>query len=102
MDIGWIQKKVKSGKYLWTLHADVERRNDGLEIDDVEKALLGGTVLENYPNDPRGRSCLVCGENNGVPMHVVCGRNKADMLVIITIYKPISPKWLSPTERRKK
>ena len=99
MDIEWVGSKVKNNHYLWTLHADEERRNDGLEIEEVERALISGQILENYPNDPRGASCLVCGESKEIPIHVVCGKNNRDWLVIITVYKPKPPKWKSPTER---
>ena len=84
MDIEWIRRQVKSEDYLWTYHADEERRNDRLEISTVEAALVKGKILERYPNDPRGISCLVYGEAENVPIHVICGKNKADRLVIIT------------------
>lgn len=102
MDIEWIRAQIRHNQYLWTLHADEERRHDGLEIHDVEQVLLDGKVLEVYQNDPRGISCLVYGELKGVPIHVICGKNSKEWLVIITVYKPTLPKWKSPTERSKK
>lgn len=100
MDIEWIKTRVRQNKYLWSLHADEERRNDGLEIQDVEEALLNGKVLETYPQDPRGASCLVYGEcKKGVSVHIVCGKNSKEWLVIITVYRPVLPKWKTPTER---
>ena len=95
----WIQQRVRSEEYLFTKHADEERRNDNLSIGDVENALLNGQVLEDYPEDPRGASCLVNGSSSSKPIHVVCGRNRSGWLVIITVYIPTSPKWKSPTER---
>ena len=102
MDIQWIRSQIGSGQYLWTLHADEERRNDGLEVVDVEVALVEGMILESYPADPRGISCLVYGESKGRSIHVVCGKNQAERLVIITVYKPTSPKWSTPKQRRTK
>ncbi len=99
MDLGWLKTKIRQNQYLFTLHADEERRNDSFAIEDVEKALLEGQILETYPNDPRGSSCLVYGESKGVPVHVVCGRNSEEWLVIITVYRPTFPKWKTPTKR---
>lgn len=70
MEIDWLQQQIKSGKYLWTFHADQERRNDGLEILAVENAILTGRILEQYPNDPRGASCLVLGMFKEIPIHI--------------------------------
>jgi len=97
----WIHERVETSQYLLSLHADEERRNDGLEMADLETVLTGGMILEGYPGDPRGPSCLVYGTSRGIPVHVVCGRSRSDWLVIITVYKPEPPKWETPTRRGK-
>ena len=102
IEITWIKKSVKSGDYLFSVHADEERRADHLSIDDIELCLMNGDILENYPEDQRGISCLVSGEVNDNPIHVVCGKNKLGKLVIITVYVPTEPKWETPNKRRKK
>lgn len=99
MDIAWIKGQIRNNDYFWTLHADEERRNDGLEILDVETAILEGEILEQYPQDPRGPSCLIAGKTGEIPVHVVCGKNKAGSLVIITVYRPSFPKWKTPKKR---
>jgi hypothetical protein len=99
--IEWIHDKVRDGEYLITVHADAERRNDGLDIPDLENALLHGSVIEDYAEDKRGHSCLVLGRSSGHDVHIVCGRNRSGWLVIITVYLPGPPKWVTPTTRRK-
>ena len=101
LTLKWIREKIKKGEYIWTLHADQERRNDGLEIFEIEKAILKGEVIEEYPDHPRGPCCLIYGEGIEKPIHVVCGKNKKGMLVIITVYIPTLPKWKNPKERSK-
>ncbi|MFQ5830105.1 MAG: DUF4258 domain-containing protein [Candidatus Methylomirabilia bacterium] len=96
----WIRERVETDQYLLTIHADEERRNDGLEMADLETVLTGGVILEGYPEDPRGPSCLVSGESRRIPVLVVCGRNRSGWLVVITVYRPGRPKWESPTRRR--
>ncbi|MCS6902796.1 MAG: DUF4258 domain-containing protein [Candidatus Bipolaricaulota bacterium] len=101
LELGWIKERVRKNEYLYSFHADEERRNEGLRIAEVEEALLHGQILEDYPNDPRGPSCLVYGSSRGQPIHVVCGRNRSGWLVLITVYIPMMPKWKSPTERNR-
>lgn len=101
MDIEWIIEKLKQDEYYFSGHADMERMNDNLLISEVEEAIIGGSVLETYPNDKRGGSCLIVGfTKSGKPIHSVCGHSN-DMLVIITVYIPTPPKFVNPWERSK-
>ena len=69
---------------------------------EIEKALITGQILEEYPDDPRGASCLVLGYGNeGYPIHIVCGKTLSGRLRIITIYIPSLPKWINEKIRRK-
>jgi hypothetical protein len=102
LTLKWIHEKVQKDQYLLSLHADEERRADGLDIEDLEEALLNGKILEDYPEDTRGASCLLYGTSQERPVHVVCGKNRSGWLVIITVYVPSEPKWESPTKRRGK
>ncbi len=59
-----------------------------------------GEVIENYPEDARGHSCLVLGRGEGGrPIHVVCAPND-EYLAIITAYLPDPEVW-SPDFRRR-
>lgn len=58
-------------------------------------------ILEEYPHDLRGRSCIVYGKSGLTHIHVVCGKNKVGHLVLITVYTPSMPKWKTPVERNK-
>ena len=64
MDIEWIKHQVRSGNYEFSGHADDERQAEKIPIADVEGALINGEILEDYPNDPRGPSCLVLGHGS--------------------------------------
>ena len=98
-DIQWIQKKIRNDDYFFSLHGDQERQNDNLIIVEVEDALLSGRILEQYKDTGRGESCLVVGFTpKGKPIHVVCGKEE-DVLVIITVYIPMLPKFITPYKR---
>lgn len=101
MDIATIQGKINSGNYVYSLHADRERKHEGLTWQNIITALFAGRILEDYPDTGRGESCLVVGFSGTIPIHVVCGWREDD-LVIITVYIPCPPKFIDPFTRREK
>lgn len=97
--MNWIKKCVTDSNYYFSKHGDQERMDDDLTISDIEEALLCGRILEDYPDDKRGKSCLVVGfSNSGIPIHTVCGERN-DRMVVITVYIPKPPKFKTPYER---
>ena len=55
---------------------------------EVEVIVTHGELIEDYPNDPRGHSCLMLGFGDGSrAVHVVCSP-KDEYLAIITAYLP--------------
>ncbi len=68
---------------------------------EVRGVVTQGQLVESYPDDIRGYSCLLLGSgDNDRPIHVVC-TPKTDYLAIITAYLPSSSKWESDWQTRK-
>ena len=64
-----------------------------------ENATLAPTCRENYATHRRGACCLVGGTTRaGRPLHIVC-TTAQPVLVIITVYEPKPPKWITPIQR---
>ena len=60
---------------------------------EVRNVIDIGEIIEDYPEDSRGHSCLVLGAGeSGRPIHVVCSP-KEDYLAIITAYLPSEEEW---------
>ncbi len=69
----------------------------------IEEAILSleCKIIEDYPNDPRGPSCLVLGFTaQNLPIHVLCGMREPKVLIIITVYRPDPDKWIDWQIRR--
>ena len=96
-----IQRKVRNDQYDYTLHAEIERKADGLTFHQIETAILEGEILEQYPDDGRGESCLLVGFGDNIPIHVVCGR-RGTRIVLITVYVPKAPHFVDPWTRSSK
>jgi hypothetical protein len=85
-----------------TQHAQREMDAEEITLDEVLVAIIGSQVLEDYPEHLRGPCCLLYGRTlKERPLHIVC-TTAQPLLIIITVYEPIPPKWVSPTERREK
>lgn len=100
MNIAFIIKKVRDNQYDLSAHAHQERQVEQITIDEIEKTLLEGDIIEQYPNDPRGKSCLVSGKVMDQTLHLVCGI-RGDKLPIVTLYRPKPPIWKDYKTRAK-
>jgi hypothetical protein len=91
-------------KIIFTLHA-VEEMNAEEEIitlQEVRAVVFNGEIIEDYPEDKRGHSCLMLGiPDNKRPIHVVCAP-KEEFLAIITVYIPSLEKWEPGFRMRRK
>lgn len=61
MEIDDIRYLISRDQYELSIHAQQERLEDDLDVVEIETALMPGEILEDYPEDPRGESCLVLG-----------------------------------------
>jgi len=102
-----IQDKVRTAaaqRILFLSHAvrQMSRPDRMIRTTEVRDVIAKGVVIEAYPNDPRGSSCLVFGWGSGDrPVHVVCSP-KPDFLAIITAYLPDRDDWSDDFRVRRK
>ena len=77
-----------------------EMAEEDIVLDDVVQAIESGRILENYAEHRRGPCCLLFGyTGTRRPLHVVC-TTVQPVLILITVYEPMPPKWVTPTQRR--
>lgn len=91
-------------KILFLPHAvrQMSRPDRMISPAEIRDIVADGEIIEEYPDDPRGLSCLISGKGDGGrPIHVVC-TPKEDYLAIITAYVPILDNWEEGFSRRKK
>ena len=69
---------------------------------EVREVIMHGEVIEDYPEDPRGHSCLLLGfGGEGRAIHVVCA-HREEYLAIITAYLPDADEWSADFKMRVK
>lgn len=95
-----VQGQAIRGEVRVTRHAQQEMAEEDVTLDQVLQAIAAGQVLENYPDHQRGACCLLGGRTRtGRDLHVVCTTARP-VLILITVYEPKPPKWVTPTQRR--
>lgn len=95
-------KLAASKRILFLGHAIRQMSHPERMITSTEVAAVirAGEVIEDYPGDPRGHSCLLLGHGEGGrAIHVVCSP-KDEYLAIITAYLPRVDKWSADFRRR--
>jgi len=103
MKIETIRRKVRAGKYIVSFTHTEKVRLRKIDAEEIEEAIYEGTIIEPYPDDPRGASCLILGFASGDrPLHVICGKIEEDEILIITAYEPDPREWEVDWKTRKK
>ena len=95
--------KIAAGKKLLFLpHAikQMSRLDRMLSTAEIHEAINRGEIIEEYPDDARGASCLILYIGPKRVIHVVCSP-KPEYLAIITAYVPDPDIWTSDFKVRK-
>lgn len=82
-------------RILFLPHAlrQMSRADRMISAAEVRKVIEEGEIIEDYPEDSRGRSCLVLGRGReGRAIHIVC-TPKDEYLAVITAYIPKEDQW---------
>ena len=68
-----IRRKIQRQEYEYSLHAADQSVLRHIARREVEEAFESGTVIEDYPSDKYGPSCLVLGYTKaGRWLHIQC------------------------------
>lgn len=103
IELAVIREKVSIGKYVVSFTHTEKLRIRKISVMEIEQAINNGKIIEPYPGDPRGPSCLIMGfADNGRPLHIVCGKVDQEEVLIITAYEPDSREWEEDMKTRKK
>ena len=79
-----IQELVRNGLYYLTEHADYEAAVDGLDIYDIENAILAGSIRRTWPRE--GKYEVVGSTFDGRAIGMICRITVTGKLRVITVY----------------
>lgn len=96
-----IRLKVRGQAYEYALHAVDQSIRRRISRYEIEEAIETGEVIEDYPSDKYGPSCLILGFTvAGRPLHIQCTHPSRTRVKIITVYEPSAEEWIDHRERR--
>jgi len=101
VDIEDIKRKVGEGRYTISFTHTEKLRLRRIKAADIEQAVKSGNIIEDYPNDPRGRSCLILGRVGNRNLHILFARVVAEELLVVTAYEPDPEEWENDWQTRK-
>lgn len=95
-------RRAAAARLLFLPHAvrQMSRPDRMITSAEVRRVVEFGEVIEDYPEDVRGHSCLMLGRgDDGRAIHIVCAP-KEDYLAIITAYLPRADEWTNDFKMR--
>jgi uncharacterized protein DUF4258 len=96
-----IREKIASGQFEFSQHAVDQSIVRHISVRELREAMAGGEIIEDYPTDKYGPSCLVFGATLAHrPLHMQCSYPSRPLVKIITLYEPDPQRWVDFKVRR--
>ena len=90
-----IRAKIRANQFEFSKHAADNSILRLISVQEVRETLENGQIIEDYPDDKYGPSCLVLGfTRKGRVLHIQCSYPSRSLLKIITLYEPSAEEWI--------
>jgi hypothetical protein len=99
--INQLRQKITANQFEFTRHALDQTILRSITILEIREAMEDGEMIEDYPDDKYGPSCLVFGRTkSGRPIHLHCSHPSRETVKMITVYQPDPEQWIDFKVRR--
>ena len=96
-----IRQKITQDQFEFSEHAVDQSIIRHISVREFREAIENGEVIEDYPEDKRGPSCLIYGRTLADrPLHIHCSYPSRPVTKIITLYEPDPNLWIDFKIRR--
>lgn len=96
-----IREKFAAGQFEFSRHAVDQSIRRRISVRELREAMVAPEVIENYPDDKYGASCLLLGYTLARrPLHVQCSHPSRPVLKVITLYEPDPDLWIDLKVRK--
>ena len=96
-----LRSKIADGLFEFSEHAVDQSIIRHVSIQEIREAFANRQVIEDYPDDKYGPSCLVLGFTLGDrPLHILCSHPSRPLVKIVTLYEPDPDLWIDFQTRR--
>jgi hypothetical protein len=96
-----IRSKVASGQFEFSKHAVDQTLLRIITVNEVREAIASAEIIEDYPTDKYGPSCLLLGwTSSRRPLHIQCSYPSRALVKVITLYEPDPDLWINLRTRK--
>ena len=97
-----IREKIQKNNFELSKHAVDQSIIRNIKIAEIKEAIERGQIIEDYPDDKYGASCLIAGfTKEKRPLHIQSSYPLRTLIKIITIYQPSFQRWDDNFTKRK-
>ena len=97
-----IKRKFARDGFEFSKHATDQSILREISVREIRQAVSVGEVIEDYPYDKYGPSCLILGFTSaGRPLHIQCSYPSRPVIKVVTVYEPDPDGWIEFRTRRK-
>ena len=90
-----LREKISAGLFEFSKHAVDQSILRHVTLQEIRDAIAGGEIIEDYPDDKYGPSCLILGLTAaGRPLHIQCSYPSRPLVKIVTLYEPDANLWI--------
>ncbi len=84
-----IREKILRGEFEFSKHAVDQSILRHISVQELREAIGDGEIIEDYPTDKYGPSCLILGFTQvGRALHMQCGYPSRPLIKIILCMNP--------------
>ncbi|NOX62847.1 MAG: DUF4258 domain-containing protein [Chloroflexi bacterium] len=95
-----IREKILTGAFEFSEHALEQSIIRHISVQEVHEAIRNAEIIEDYPDDKYGPSCLVLGfTRRNRPLHIHLSYPSRPPIKIITLYEPDPLRWIDHRKR---
>jgi hypothetical protein len=98
-----IHSKIARDLFEFSRHAVNESIIRHISVQELREAIANGIIIEDYPDDKYGPSCLIFGFTLAYrPLHIQCSYPSRPLIKIVTLYEPDPELWIDFRIRRER
>jgi len=96
-----IRREIDVNEFEFSRHAVDQTIMRRISVREVREVFANGEVIEDYPEDKYGPSCLIYGTTAAARrLHIQCSYPSRSLIKVITIYEPDPARWIDFRIRR--
>ncbi|MBI4544242.1 MAG: DUF4258 domain-containing protein [Gemmatimonadetes bacterium] len=98
-----IRSKIAANQFEFSEHAVDQSILRRIGVQEIREAIATGEVIEDYPQDKYGPSCLILGFTAaGRAIHMQCSHPSRPIVKIVTLYEPDPSLWSPDFQERRR